>query len=245
MTEHAGGGDINRSLALMWGLDDRANTGPRAQLTLERIVEQAIAVADAEGLDAVSMRRVATDLGVGTMSLYRHVPGKAELLDLMLEHVNAPSEDALPAGWRPAMETLGRGLWQLYTAHVWLPFVDQTTPLLGPNALRGLEIALASLVDTPLTDRQKILVISVLDSFANASARTHNSARLAESRTGVTAEEFWAAQEPVLTIAMTSGDYPLLSALDPTAWDGDAEATFEFGLQSLLDGFAPLFAPSE
>ncbi|MGO4423231.1 TetR/AcrR family transcriptional regulator, partial [Streptomyces sp. MCAF7] len=93
-TEHSGSGDISRSLELLWGTGERPSRGPKRGLTLERIVTAAIAVADAEGLAAVSMRRLSAELGTGTMSLYRYVPGKAELLDLMLDQVQSFDPDA-------------------------------------------------------------------------------------------------------------------------------------------------------
>jgi AcrR family transcriptional regulator len=198
--EHSGGGDISRSLALMWGYDDKAagGPGPRPRLTLEAIVDRAVAVADAEGLDAVSMRRVATELGVGTMSLYRYLPGKAELLDLMLERVSALDEDArLDDDWREAMRAMGTGLWRLYTEHPWLPLVDQTRPLLGPNALRGFDLAVGALSGTGMRDQEKVAVIMMIDSFAQSVARSANGIAAAERLTGVSNEEFWKAQEPV------------------------------------------------
>jgi AcrR family transcriptional regulator len=256
-TEHSGSGDVDRSLALLWGLDGRSSRGPKPTLTLDRIVATAIAIADAEGLEAVSMRRIATALGVGAMSLYRYVPGKAELLDLMLDRVvpvepvepvepdagdGADEHDSgdAPADWRGALERMGHDMWQLYTRHPWLPQVDQTRPVLGPNALTGLESALQPLVNVPLTDAEKIQVIGALEAFASAAARLHNNAVAAEQRTGVTAEEFWAAQEPVLTKALGSGRYPLIAGLaeDAFAWSGTD--LFEFGLQRLLDGIAVL-----
>ncbi|MBK3547134.1 TetR/AcrR family transcriptional regulator, partial [Streptomyces sp. MBT60] len=82
-----GSGDIARSLELLWGTGERPSRGPKPGLTLDRIVTAAVAVADAEGLAAVSMRRLSTELGTGTMSLYRYVPGKSELLDLMFDRV--------------------------------------------------------------------------------------------------------------------------------------------------------------
>jgi AcrR family transcriptional regulator len=240
MPEHSGAGDISRSLALMWEYDAKPGRGPKPSLSLDQIVDRAIEIADAEGLDAVSMRRVATDLGVGTMSLYRYLPGKEELLDLMLERVSAPDPEELPADWFEAMEALGRGLWRLYTRHPWLPFVDQTRPLLGPNALRGMELILGSLQDVPLTDQQKILMVSTVDVFVSGAARAHSSGILAESRTGVTNEEFWQAQEPILTKAMSGGAYPLLTSLDEDAWAADGVQSFEFGLAVVLEGLRRL-----
>ena len=244
----SGAGDVHRSLALMWGYEDggsgsRGQRGPRPRLTLNDIVERAVALADAEGLDAVSMRRLAADLGVGTMSLYRYVPGKEELLDLMLERVNGPGAELLPVDdWRAAMETMGRSLWRLYTDHAWLPFVDQTRPLLGPRAFSALEMALAALAGTGLTGQQKVAVISMIDTFVSAAARQHNSGLRAERESTVSNEEFWAAQEPLLTRAMAGGQYPQLAGLDPDAFGMSGEDFLEFGLRSLLDGVQRLLA---
>lgn len=239
---HSGGGDISRTLALMWEYDDRSGVrGPKPKLSVAAIVEAAVAVADAEGLDALSMRRVAADLGVGTMSLYRYVPGKEELLDLMLESVSQIPDDAtLGDVWRPAMEAMGRGMWRLYTTHRWLPLVDQTRPLLGPNMLRGIEVAVAALGGLGLTAQEQVGIISAVDSFAQTAARTTNSAAVAEELTGVSNEEFWKAQEPILIAAMETGRFPNMAALGEDAFDMSGEAFFEFGLQLLLDGFGVL-----
>ena len=75
-----------RSVELLWGQPERPNRGPKPGLSVERIVRVAIEIADAEGLPAVSMQRVASEFGFTTMSLYRYVPGKNELIDLMIEH---------------------------------------------------------------------------------------------------------------------------------------------------------------
>ena len=176
------------------------------------------------------------------MSLYRYVPGKEELLDLMLERVNAPRRGRA-ARRRLARRHGGRWAASLWTAlhhHPWLPLVDQTRPLLGPNALRGMDIAVAALdghrADRPGAGRRhlrhRVFVVS--------AARNHNSAALAEQATGVSHEEFWAAQEPVLSKAMQSGDFPYVAALDMDAFDMGGEEFMVFGLTRLLDGVAVL-----
>ncbi|GFJ93720.1 TetR/AcrR family transcriptional regulator [Phytohabitans rumicis] len=94
---------LRRTIDLLWGEWARPARGPKPSLTLDRIVDAAIALADREGIDALSMRRVAAELGAGTMSLYRHVPGKAELLALMLDKVSDPGRR--PPAWQvPAGE---------------------------------------------------------------------------------------------------------------------------------------------
>ena len=226
----------------MWALDMKPTRGPKPTLTLERIVSAAIEIADAEGLEALSMRKVAEALGVGTMSLYRYVPGKAELLDLMLDQTNSqdPSLDRLGDDWRTAMEELGRSIWRLYLRHPWLPFVDQSRPLLGPNSLDGFEVALRSLAGSGLTDQQKVNAIGVIEAFVSSAARMHHNAVTAEQRTGLSTEEFWEAQGPVIEKAMSTGRYPLIATLDEDTFASTGEEFFEFGLLCLLDGLGVL-----
>ncbi|MFF7248681.1 TetR/AcrR family transcriptional regulator [Embleya sp. NPDC008237] len=239
-TDHTGSGDLTRSLELLWGVDRKPARGPKPALTLDGIVTAAIAVADAEGLDAVSMRRVAAEIGSGTMSLYRYVPGKAELIDLMVDRVNAPGDGAefSPGlGWRGALEQVARGIWRMYNRHPWLLGVDQARPVLGPNSLQALEFTLAAIGDARLSDREKLTVLSIIDGgYVSGMARTHFNTVRAAQRTGVSDEQFWAAQAPLLNAAMASGRYPKLAALAEDSFTQDGEAAFEFGLQRLLDG---------
>ncbi|MFF8813023.1 TetR/AcrR family transcriptional regulator [Streptomyces pactum] len=243
-TEHSGSGDVSRSLELLWGLGERPTRGPKPGLELSRIVTTAVRIADAEGLSAVSMRRLSTELGVGTMSLYRYVPGKAELLDLMLDHVAAldTGGEAPPTGWRDVMERVAHGLWRLYERHPWLLHVDQARPILGPNAMDGLEFALHGLDGLGLTDREMVNIIVAVDGFVFGTARSHLNAVMAEQRTGVSHEDFWNAQAPVLTQVLAGGRYPTQAKLGPDAFTGSGEEVFAFGLRSLLDGIAAFIA---
>jgi AcrR family transcriptional regulator len=244
-TGTSGSGDLKRSLELLWGTQERPSRGPKPSLRLDQIVTAAIKVADAEGLAALSMRRVAAELGVGTMSLYRYVPGKGELLDLMLEAVSAPSEPAASAadqGWRAVLETFARELRQLYLTHPWLLQVNWSRPLLGPNSLAGVEVLLHGLRGTALSDQEKIAAITVIDAFVAGAARSHVNALTVADETGVSDEEFWATQVPVLERAMASGRYPILAELAEDSFSGGWEQTFEFGLRRLLDGIEVLLA---
>jgi AcrR family transcriptional regulator len=238
MTEYSAGGDISASLSLLWHMGQRPTRGPKPGLTLDRIVEAAVRIADAEGLAAVSMRRVASELGVGTMSLYRYVPGKAELLDLMLDKVNECVDDEVLAGldWRAHLETCARAGWRLYLAHPWLLQVDQSRPLLGPNALTGLEQYLRGIGGIGFTDQERIIVVATIDGLITGIARTYVNALQAEQRSGLSDEEFWAAQAPVLTKAMGTGDYPTMASLAEDTFSFSHEQLFAFGLERLLDG---------
>ena len=115
MNEYSGRGDPARSLELLWGARRTPTRGPKPGLSVERIVYAAIELADAEGLAALSMRRVAERLGVGTMSLYTYVPGKAELLDVMVDTVygELSTQDGDEADWRARVEQVARANWAL------------------------------------------------------------------------------------------------------------------------------------
>jgi AcrR family transcriptional regulator len=191
------------------------------------------------------MRRVAKELGVGAMSLYRHVPGKGELLDLMLDQVSDPGEVAKAAeglNWRGVLELSACGTWDLYLAHPWLLQVNWARPALGPNSLAGVEVVQRGLTGVPLSDQERIMVMVVLDAFVTGSARTYVNARAATEETGVSDEEFWTAQAPVLEKAMSTGAYPTLAGLAEDAFSASYEETFEFGLQRLLDGIEQFIA---
>ncbi|MFG3212498.1 TetR/AcrR family transcriptional regulator [Streptomyces tendae] len=242
-TETSGSGDIGRTLELLWDTGRRPSRGPRPGLTLERIVEAAVEVADREGLGAVSMRRIATELGTGTMSLYRYVPGKGELLDLMLDRVQRPSpQDPADLGdgdWRSALHALGHATLARHRRHTWLLEVNQSRPILGPAALDGMEKVLARIKPMGLTDPELVSVIVMIDGYVVGAARTQVYEREVERSSGLTDAEFWQAQEPVLVEAMSSGRYPMLSGLSEDAF-GTGFDHFEFGLQRILDGLEVL-----
>ncbi|MEV7843851.1 TetR/AcrR family transcriptional regulator [Streptomyces cyaneofuscatus] len=246
-----GSGDIARSLELLWGTGDRPSRGPKPGLTLDRIVTAAIAVADAEGLAAVSMRRLSTELGTGTMSLYRYVPGKAELLDLMLDRVLGeplPDEPGRPAAdppapddWRVAINRMATTYLDNLRRHPWLLKINQARTVLGPSALRGLELSLAALRSMGLRDPELIGVIITVNSFVEGLARTQGDAEEAVAQTGLSDEEFWDSQRPYLERAMLSGAYPMMASMSEDTFSADFDH-FAFGLERLIAGFEVLVA---
>lgn len=237
---------VRRSMELLWGAvgePARAAPGPKPGLTLARIVDAAITLADRDGVDALSMRRVAAELGVGTMSLYRYVPSKAELLALMLDKVGAPP-DAAPEHhgrpWREAMADAARHTYRLYLAHPWLLQVNWARPVLGPNSMAGMEVYMRDLDGLGLTGQERVAVVLMVDAYVvgQARSRIHHDAVTVQS--GLSDEEFWAQQYPFLSRAMLSGRYPAMAALDENAFGLGWEDNFEFGLARILDGLATL-----
>jgi AcrR family transcriptional regulator len=240
-TETSGSGDIVRTLELLWDTGRRPSRGPKPGLTLDRIVEAAVHVADTEGLEALSMRRVATELGTGAMSLYRYVPGKAELLDLMLDRVQRPGDPAGlgDGGWRAALEAMARNTLALYRRHPWLLRMNQSRPLLGPSALDGMEAMLSRIRPMGLTDPELVSAIIMVDGYVVGAARTQVYQLEAELTSGQTTAEFYAAQAPFVQKIMATGRYPVLASLPEDTWSADFDH-FEFGLQRILDGLEVL-----
>ncbi|MGW0755154.1 TetR/AcrR family transcriptional regulator [Streptomyces sp. NPDC002814] len=237
-TETSGSGDIGRTLELLWDTGRRPSRGPKPGLSVDQIVEAAVRIADADGLEALSMRRVAAELGTGTMSLYRYVPGKGELLDLMLDRVQKPSENPADLGdgdWRSALEALGRATLDLYRRHPWLLQVNQARPILGPSALDGMEKVLTLIRPMGLSDPELVSAIIMIDGYVVGAARTQLYQQEAERRTGLTDAEFWQAQVPTLEKVLASGRYPVMASLSEDTFGPDFDH-FEFGLQRILDG---------
>lgn len=239
---------ITVTLGLLWGVDRRRSggrpaRGPKPGLTLDQIVSTAIMIADIDGLDALSMRRVARELRVGTMSLYRYVPGKAELLELMLDAVSDPGKEIARSqgkDWRGMLEVVARGTRDRYLAHPWLLGVNWSRPVMGPSGLAGLEFVVAGLDGLGLTDQERMAVVLAVDSYVTGLARHRLQHAAVIEETGVSDEEFWRQHFPVLERAMGSGDYPAMAALSEDAFGMSWDENFEWGLQRLLDGVEAL-----
>lgn len=233
--------ELRRRFTLLWdnGTPNRSN-----KLSRPAIVDAAIALADEEGVQALSMRRVATKLGVGTMSLYRHVPNKAALLDLVLDRMCAPTDDIreITGDWRSALEAIARANWELYTTHRWLLEVNWARPALGPSSLAGTELFMRALDGLPLSSQEGVLIMVAVDTFVIGQARAYVHSHAAAEETGISDEEFWSAQVPLLEDAMATGNYPTMAALDMDAFGASWKETFEFGLARLLDGIEHLVA---
>lgn len=241
-TDYSGAGDPVHTLELLWGLQPKPSRGPRPGLDVPRIVRAAIDVADTEGLSALSMRRVAEQLGVGTMSLYTYVPGKAELIDLMLDTVLG--EQARPAqvdgGWRARLELIAREGWALHHRHPWMLHVATGRPPLGPNVIAKYDYELRAVADVGLTDLEMDSVVALLTGFVAGAARGSLDAAQATERTGMTDEAWWEASAPLLEKVFDAERYPTAARVGPAAGAeygaGDPQHNFEFGLERVLDG---------
>ena len=241
-TEYSGRGDPARSIALLWGTRERSGRGPKPGLSVERLVAAAIEIADADGLERLSMRRVAERLGAGTMSLYRYVPGKAELLDLMVDRVCAePGDDGNDGSWRARLERIARDNRRLYERHPWLAHVFPGRPPLGPGVIAKYDRELAAVEGIGLTDVEMDSVLTLVLDYVRAAAISFAESAAAPQRTGQTDDEWWTALGPALARVCDPDRFPLATRVGNAATEQyqaahDPEHAFEFGLARLLDG---------
>jgi AcrR family transcriptional regulator len=246
--EFTGGGDPARSMALLWRRhEERPARGRRPTLTVDAIVSAAIELADEAGLGALSMRALAERLGVGTMSLYTHVPGKAELIDVMLDTVlgETATPDPLPEGWRARLELVARENAALFHRHPWMLEIVTFRPPMGPGVIAKYDRELRALEGIGLSDVEMDSVLALLLGYVQSSARQALEATLVEQRTGLTDDEWWAAQAPLLEQVLEPERFPTAGRVGTAAskeYEGlwDHEHAFEFGLQRVLDGIEVL-----
>jgi AcrR family transcriptional regulator len=225
---------------LLWGDDADTAATRRSPLDRTRIVRAALRVADAEGLGAVTMRRVATELGTGAMSLYRHVPGKQALVSLMIDQ--ALGEDALPGqpsgDWRGDLRTLASGMWDFIQRHPWYPEAVAERPPITPRGLAAFEFALSMLDNTglPLNERA-VIVITVTSTVMNAAQNAAAEAR-ARSRFRVTDEEIASSVSAFLGPILERGEYPRLREALTSANRLDPKQEMQVSVELILDGAA-------
>ena len=212
--------------------------------TRERVIESAIAIADAEGVAAVSLRRIAVNLNVSTMSLYRGIASKDDLLTGMMDTLMG--EEAWPAtpppGWRAQLEYIAHRQWRGYQNHPWLAqIVSLTRPQLAPNAMRHTEWALRAIDGCGLDATTRLYIVLTLFGHVRGAATGLESEQQAERDTGIDIEEWMRVHDARFAPVIQSGRFPHLAKLDNNAdVDFDLDALFEFGLTRLLDGFAAL-----
>ncbi|WP_019546712.1 TetR/AcrR family transcriptional regulator C-terminal domain-containing protein [Streptomyces sulphureus] len=252
-------GELPRGVAAAWGLQPRRPKGPVPGLSVERIVAAAVAVADAEGLAAVSMGRVAKEVGASTMALYRYVAAKQDLYLLMHDAAaGPPPEEPASGGWRERLEAWAWGLREVAVRRPWTLRIPVESPPLGPNGVAWMEQGLRRLGGTPLDQGERLAVLTVLDAYVRGQVRVMADIAAAAGRPGASggepAEENadrtmmgWytdmlrrvtdAERFPALTALLRSGELEQpAGAPGEVGPQDDAAADFAHGVGLLLDG---------
>lgn len=242
---------VDRTLTLLWRRmlgEPHGSRGPRQRVSVDEVVVAAIDLADEEGLTAFSMRKVAERLGLGVMSLYTYVPGRSELIGLMVDEVAGEVEYTEHQGaLRDRMTAVARQLWDEFHRHPWLLHVQKARPWIGPNISARYEWQLAAIEGVGLDDLDMDHTIAVLAGFAESSARTSIEAAGARTESGMTDQQWWDINAPVLDRVMADADYPISGRVGQAAGAeyhsiGDAARSFEFGIARIVDGVEVLLS---
>ncbi|WP_336205336.1 TetR/AcrR family transcriptional regulator [Nonomuraea sp. LPB2021202275-12-8] len=216
-------------------------------LDQDLIVRAALALADREGVAAVSMRRIAADLGVGVMSLYRYVGSREELNDLMVDAVfgDRPLPEPGPDGWRAKLELSARQEWALYRAHPWLfHLVAATTrPPNAPGLMAYTDWRMRALVGHDLDFATLAKIAIMIGTYLQSAAAPLAYETQAARRTRHTREQWAAARQEAFDRTIRDARLPMVSEFGPEAFEAsEPENIFEFGLHRMLDGIAVLLA---
>ena len=241
--EFTDGGDPQRSLERLWGRQEPGRRGPKQRLSTAEVVEAAIALADSDGVQALSMRKVAQAVGVSPMSLYTYVPSKAELLDLMFDRVlgDAADPDNTVTTWREKLAFMARERWGLSERHPWLLDLAMHRPPLGPNMMRKALAMLGALANMGLAPEETGLAADVLQDYITGALRSAREAREAEALSGLSDAQWFAIVWPVLEKHLDPQHFQTVSRMsearrERTRSPDQRAARFEFGLERVLDG---------
>jgi AcrR family transcriptional regulator len=242
-------------LDLLWGRRGRGQRGPKPGLSVDAIVTAAIHLADAEGLEAVSMAHVAEQLGFTTMSLYRHISSKEELLQLMWNASAQGAEDLVLTGddWRARLRMWAMVQRQVIDQHPWITQMPMAAPPMAPNSLTFVERGLEAMDGSGLADADKLRVIGLISSYTLSEARmAHDAVRAARQAAASTGEPqpAW-TWEGLVREVTDEQTYPRLHRLawsggigeDSSGWDEQEE--FRFGLDRILDGVEVLIRTAQ
>ncbi|WP_158614064.1 TetR/AcrR family transcriptional regulator [Cellulomonas sp. PhB143] len=241
--------DPARTLGLLWGVDARRPPrGPRPSRTPDEIAAAAVALADDGGLAALSMRRLAQALGLGTMSLYTYVQNKDDLVDLAVDRAFArtyPEGRAAGASWDERLRAVGRENWTLLLRHPWLLDVDLARPVLGPGETRKYDIELGAVDGVGLDDLAMDATVTLVVSTAASAARRSREALRVREASSQTDDAWWSSNEQVLRAVGRKATYPRAGRVGRAvgeahveAWSGSAELAF--GLDRVVDGVAAM-----
>lgn len=227
---------------LVWERPEPTRRASPEPLSRDRIVQAALALADAEGLDAVSLRKVGAALNAGPMRLYGYLETKEELLELMVDAVYGEMlTPRLGRGdWRKVLRAFAHRLRRAAQQHPWFPDLLGARPHQGPSALAFLESALAALGHSPGFDDIDVVMRSfkVVNAYVIGAVRIERSEQHAERTTGMDKTAWQLANGPYLQRLIATGKFPQIGRVYESASHPSPDAVFDDGLDCILDGIA-------
>ncbi|WP_405160305.1 TetR/AcrR family transcriptional regulator [Nocardia sp. NBC_01499] len=245
--DRSSAGDPVRTLELLWRISSGPARGPKQRSSVDAVVAAAIELADAEGIGALTMRAVATKLGLTPMATYTYVPGKAELLDLMVDKVyremDRPDLSDLP--WRDRVNTIAMTNRAMLTRHPWVAYLPTTRPPLGPGMAAKYDHELRAFDGLGLDDVTMDASLTYVLGFVTSVARIAIDTARAAADSAMTDHQWWERAAPLLAQVFDPQQYPVGARVGSTAGQAhgaayNADHAYEFGLARVLDGLAQL-----
>lgn len=230
--------ELPRGIALAWGVAADPQRGPKREMSVERIVDAAVEIADAEGLGAVSMSAVAGRLGYTPMSLYRYVTAKDDLILLMGESATGlpPASIREHEGWRARLTAIFDALVQVYLRHPWLLDIPISGSPATPNSAAWMDASLDALEGTPLDADERLAIVLLVSGEVRWYGTILASYARLERDTGLTPEEITQREARLYATLVTADEFPALRrAVDDGVFLSDADP-FRFGFARSLDG---------
>jgi AcrR family transcriptional regulator len=236
--------ELPASIEAAWGLRERPHKGPKPGLSLQRIVEAGVKIAQSEGLAAVSMSRVAAELGSATISLYRYVKAKDELVALMVDSAWGPAPEAVPGeGWRKGLSRWAWAMRAAMHANAWALQVPISGLPVRPSEVAWFERGLASLAGTSLSESQKASVIMLISGYVRTEAITGTDIARAIASSGLSPDDWMVSYARMLARLTDPVRYPAITRFIASGvfdvHDGPDDE-FIFSLERILDGIDAL-----
>jgi AcrR family transcriptional regulator len=225
----------------IWMRPERPSRGPHPVYSRAQITEAAVRIADAEGLEATTIRRIAAEIGAGAMSLYRYVPSRDNLVELMADWVLVEIDvTGMPSGdWRVDLTRYAAGLRSMWLRHPWITTVQRSLPSLGPNQLHLIE-RLMGVLDAFVSIDQNLGLTAILNSYIEGAVREEISAAREFRRSGLSESEWMARSSPYVDQLVKSGQYPMFTKIVMEARQPHLSRDDQFrnGLERVLDCIA-------
>ncbi len=231
----------------IWMRPERPARGPKPTYSRAQITEAAVRIADTEGLEAATMRRIAAEIGTGAMSLYRYVPSRDDLIALMADRLmgeidlaGLPSDD-----WRADLTRYADELRAMWLRHPWIATVQRSLPSFGPNQLLLIE-RLMGVLDTLVSIDENLSLIAMLNSYTEGTVREEISSAKEVRRSGLSESEWMARSYPYIDRLVKSGKYPIFTKIVMEARQPhlSRDDQFRHGLKRVLDCIAAALPPT-
>lgn len=229
----------------LWEVEGALRPGPKSTQSARSIARAAIAIADAEGLQALSMRQIAGSLSISAMALYNHVPGKAELMSVMIDEVASEMPEPTIGDWRIKATSIAWANWHCLLRHPWMLSVESHRPVIGPNVLRKYDQELAAFDDLGLSDIEMDFALNSLLGLVRGCAATQIDANGKLKKLDQTDVEWWQFRQPLLEQLNVGHRFPVASRVGSAIGahsnaPQSPEESFRFGLDRWLEGMVDL-----